>query len=97
MRGYNCYEEIEVYRTTNRLCFEAGRDWRAGRRGLPEDGNKRSDLLQLEKEVQWVRNSRTQTPAPARRRELAAQTGRRRSDLGQQRTGFFNRNSIFID
>ncbi len=83
MRGYNCHEKIEVYRTADRLCLEAGRDRRAGRRGLPQDGHLGADLLQLEEKVQWIRNSRTQTSAAARRRELQTQTGRRRSDSGQ--------------
>ena len=74
MRGYNCHEKIEVYRTADRVCLEAGGNRRAGRRGLPEDGDFRSHVLQLEKEVLRIRNSRTQTTQAARRRELAAQT-----------------------
>ena len=83
MRGYNYHEKIEVYRTTNRLCLEAGGNRCIGRRSLSEDGHFGGDLLQLEEKVQWIRNSRTQTAAAARRRELQTQTGRRRSDLGQ--------------
>jgi putative transposase len=83
MRGYNCHEKIEVYRTTDCLCSQAGGDRCAGRRGLPQDGHFRSHVLQLEKEVQWIRNRRTQASAAARRREQPAQTGRRRSDSGQ--------------
>lgn len=83
MRGYNCHEKIEVYRTTNCVCLEASGNWCTGGGSMPENGHFRSHVLQLEEKVQWIRISRTQTATAARRRELAAQTGRRRSDFGQ--------------
>jgi putative transposase len=51
MRGYNCHEKIEVYRTTNRLRLEAGGDRHTGRRSLPQNGHFGGDLVQLEAEV----------------------------------------------
>ena len=83
MRGYNCHEEIKVYRTTNRVCSQAGGDGSAGGGSVPEDGYCGGDLLQLEEKVQWIRKRGTQTSAAARRREQPAQTGRRRADFGQ--------------
>lgn len=83
MRGYNCHEEIEIYRTADHLCFETGGDRRAGRGSLPEDGHFRSDLLQLETKVFRSRNKRTAAVAAARRRECAAQTGRGGFNFGQ--------------
>lgn len=83
MRGYNCHEEIEIYRTANCLCAQAGGDGRAGRRSLSKDGHFRSYVLQLEAEVFRAWNSRTAASQAARRRERAAQTGCSRSDFGQ--------------
>ena len=74
MRGYNCHEKIEVYRTANRLCSQAGRNRHSSRGSLPENRNQRSDILQLETEVFRSGNSRTASFAAARRRELAPQT-----------------------
>lgn len=56
MRGYNCHEEIEVYRTADCFCLEAGGNRCAGRRSLPPDGHFRSHILQLEEEVFRSRN-----------------------------------------
>lgn len=83
MRGYNCYEEIEIYRAADRLCLETVGNGRASHGTLPEDGHLGSDILQLEKEVQWFRNCRTAASSSARRRERAAQTSGCRSDFGQ--------------
>ena len=83
MRGYNCYEEIEVYRAADRLCAQTIGNGRSGRRSVPQDGHFRSHVLQLEEEVQWIRNSRAEKIATARRREQPAQAGRGGSDFGQ--------------
>ncbi len=83
MRGYNCYEEIKVYRTTNRLCPEASGDGHSGCRSVPQDRHLGSDLFQLEAEVFRLRNCRTQKIAAARRRELPPQAGGCRFDVRQ--------------
>ena len=51
MRGYNCYEEIEIHRTTDRVCSEAGGNRRAGGGSLSQDGHLGSDVFQLEAKV----------------------------------------------
>jgi putative transposase len=83
MRGYNCHEEIEVYRTADRLCPQTGGDRCSGHGSMPQDGHFRSHVLQLEEEILRTWNRRTQTPSSARRRECQAQTDCRRSDIGQ--------------
>ena len=83
MRGYYCHEKIEIYRITDRFCPEAGGNRCSGSGSVPQDGHFRADLLQLEAEVFRAWNRRTQTSQTTRRRELAAQAGRRRSDFGQ--------------
>src|SRR5438045_3994307 len=83
MRGYICHEEIEVYRAADRLCLETGGNGCAGRGSVPQDGHFRSHVLQLETQVFRTWNSGVAATAAARRRECAAQTGRRRSDFGQ--------------
>jgi hypothetical protein len=45
MRGYNCHEEIEVYRTTNCLCSQTSENGSAGRGGLPENRHLGSDVF----------------------------------------------------
>jgi len=44
-------EEIEIQRGADRVRVEAGRGWDDGRRGVPQDGNQRSDLLCVAEEV----------------------------------------------
>lgn len=83
MRGYNCHEKIEIYRITDRLCAQAGGNRCSGRRSVPEDGHLGADLLQLEAEVFRAWNRRIASSASTRRRELAAQTGRRRFNARQ--------------
>lgn len=83
MRGYNCHEEIEIYRKPDYLCLEASGDGRPRRGSLPEDRNQRSNVLQLEEEVFRSGNSRTQTAQTARRRERSIETGRSGSDARQ--------------
>jgi transposase InsO family protein len=83
MRGYNCYEEIKVYRTTNRLCLKAGGNGRSRSGSLPQDGHLGSDVLQSETEVLRIGNGGAQTAPAARRRELPAQAGRRRFNARQ--------------
>jgi hypothetical protein len=83
MRGYNCYEKIEVYRTTNRVCLEAGGNRHSSRGSLPQDGHFRSHVFQLETQIFRSRNAGAAAVAAARRRELAAQTSRRRFDARQ--------------
>lgn len=83
MRGYNCYEEIKVHRTTNCLRLEAGGDGHSSRRGVPQDRHLGGDVFQLEAQVFRLRHRRTQATPAARRRELAAQAGGRRSDARQ--------------
>lgn len=83
MRGYNCHEEIKIYRTTNSLRFEAGGNWHSGRGSVPENRHFRSDIFQLETEVLRFRNRRIEKAAAARRREQSAQAGRRRFDARQ--------------
>ncbi len=83
MRGYNCYEEIEVYRTTNRVCSQAGGNRCAGRGSMPEDRHLGGDVFQLEAEVFRLRNAGVAATPTARRRELAAQASGRRSDARQ--------------
>jgi putative transposase len=83
MRGSNCHEEIEIYRTTDRVCFKAGGNGRASCRSVPENGHLGGELLQLEAEVFRAWNIRTQTSPPARRREFPAQASRRRLDARQ--------------
>lgn len=83
MRGYNCHEEIQIYRTTNRLCLEAGGNRHSGCRSLSQDRHFRSYVFQLETEVFRLRNSGTQTLAAARGRKLAPQAGCRRFDARQ--------------
>ncbi len=83
MRGYNCYEEIEVYRTTNSFRLKTGRDGHSGRRSVPQDGYLGGDVFQLETEVFRLRNRRTEKVAATRRRELAAQAGSCRFDARQ--------------
>lgn len=73
MRGYNCYEEIEIYRTTNRFRLEAGRDGHSGCRSVPQDGHLGGDVFQSETQVFRLRNCRTAAAQATRRRELAAQ------------------------
>jgi putative transposase len=75
MRGYNCYEEIEVHGTTNCLCLKASRNRSAGRGSLPQDRHLGSDVFQLETEVFRLRNRGTQTASSARRRERQTKTG----------------------
>ena len=72
MRGYNCHEEIEVYRTADRLCFKAGGNWCACPGSVPEDGHLGGDVLQVEEKVRRLGNSRTPATAFARRRERTA-------------------------
>jgi putative transposase len=83
MRGYNCHEEIKVYRTADRLCFKASRNRRACRGSVPQDGHLGGYVLQLEKEVFRSGNSRTQTAQTARRRKRSIETSRGRSNFGQ--------------
>lgn len=83
MRGYNYHEKIEVYRTTNSVCFEAGGNGRAGGRSLSQDRYFGGDVFQLETEVLRVRNAGTAATAAARRRELQTQTGGRRFNARQ--------------
>lgn len=95
MRGYNCYEKIEVYRTTNRLRLEAGGDRHSGRRSVPQDRHLGGDVFQLETEVFRLGNGGTQTLAAARRREQPAQAGRRRFNFGQaDATGHFEKKAL---
>ena len=42
------HEKIEVYRSANCLCHQAGGDWLASERSLSEDGNERGDGIQVE-------------------------------------------------
>ena len=83
MKGYNCHEKIEIYRTTDRLCFKASGNGRTSGRSMPEDGDFGADLLQLEEEIFRSGNRRTEASAAARRRECSSETGCRRSDIGQ--------------
>ncbi len=83
MRGYNCYEKIEVYRTTNRLRLEAGGNRYSGRRSVSKDGHFGGDVFQLETEVFRSGNRRIATAQTTRRRELAAQASGRRPDARQ--------------
>jgi putative transposase len=83
MRGYNCYEEIEIYRAADRVCSETGGNRRAGRGSVSQAGHLGSDVFQLETEVFRARHGRAATVASARGRERPSQTGRRRSDFGQ--------------
>lgn len=83
MRGYNCHEEIEVYRTADRLRAQTGGDGRARFGSMSQNGYFRSDVLQLEAQVFRARHSRTEAAAAARRRERQTQTSGRRSDFGQ--------------
>ncbi len=78
MRGYNCYEKIKVYRTTNRVCSEAGGDGHSGCRSVPQDRHFGGDVFQPEAKVFRVGNRRTQAAQADRRRELQTQTGHRR-------------------
>lgn len=75
MRGYYCDEEIKVYRTTDRLCFEAGGNRCSGRGSVSQNRHFGGDVFQLEAEVFRIRNCRTQAAPAARRREQPAQTG----------------------
>jgi putative transposase len=83
MRGYNCHEEIKIYRTADRFCFEASGNWSAGRGSLPQDRHLGGDVLQLEAKVFRAWNKRTPPAPPTRRRERTFETGCRRSDFGQ--------------
>jgi putative transposase len=76
MRGYNCHEEIEIYRTADNLRLKASGDGRPRRGSLPEDWDQPSYLLQLEEKVFRLGNIRTSSFAAARRRERPPQTGR---------------------
>lgn len=83
MRGYNCYEKIEVYRTADCVCSEAGRDGHPSGGSLSQDRHFRGDLFQLETEVLWSRNSGVAAAQTTRRREQPAQTGGRRFNARQ--------------
>ena len=83
MRGYNCYEKIKVHRTTNCLCLEIGGNRHSGSRSLPQNGHLGGNVFQLETEVLRFGNRRIATTTATRRRELVAQTGRRRFDARQ--------------
>lgn len=83
MRGYNCYEKIEVYRATNCICFEASGNGSSGRRSVPQNRHFGGDVFQLETKVFWFGNSGI-TAAPAtRRRELQTQASGCRLDARQ--------------
>jgi hypothetical protein len=58
MRGYNCHEEIEIYRTADNLRLKASGDGRPRRGSLPEDWDQPSYLLQLEEKVFRLGNIR---------------------------------------
>ena len=83
MRGYNCHEEIKVYRTTNSVCSEAGRNGRSRRRSMPQDRHLGGGFFQLETEVFRARNSGVAATAATRRRELADQADGCRFDARQ--------------
>ena len=83
MRGYNCDEEIEVHRTTNCVCPEAGGNRHPGCRGLSQNGHFGSDIFQLETKVFRAGNRRVTAIAAARRRELQTQASRCRFDARQ--------------
>ncbi len=83
MRGYNCYEKIEVYRTANRVRLEAGGNGHSGRGSMPQNRHLRSDVFQLETQVFRFGNAGVAATAAARRRELAAQTSGCRFDARQ--------------
>ena len=48
-------EEIEVYGSPDRFCYQAGRDGYPCGGSVPEDGDQRGYLLQLEEEVRRLR------------------------------------------
>ena len=83
MRGYNCDEEIEVYRAADCFCAQTSRNWRAGRGSMPQDWHFRSDVFQLEAKVFRAWNSRAQKAAATRRREQPLEASGRRSDFRQ--------------
>lgn len=78
----NCHEEIEVYGVADRVRLKAGGERRDGGGSLSEAGDQRSDVLQLEEEVQRVRTGRAETVAPVGRRERALETDRGGPDVG---------------
>ncbi len=74
MRGYNCYEEIKVYRTTNSFRAQAVGNGHSGCGSVPQDGHFGGDVFQLKTQVLRLGNRRTQKTQAARRREQPAQT-----------------------
>ena len=83
MRGYNCYEEIEVYRIADFVCFKAGRNRHSGRGSLSQDRHFGSDFFQLEAEVFRAWKSGVAATVATRRREQSAKAGRRRFNARQ--------------
>ncbi len=51
MRGYNCNEEIKVYRTASRFRAQPDGNRHSGRRSIPQNGHFGSHVFQLETKV----------------------------------------------
>src|SRR5687767_14574668 len=83
MRGYNCYEKIEVHRAADRVCSEAGRNRSSCGGSLPQNRHLGGNVFQLETKVFRFGNHRTQAAQAARRPELASQADRCRFNARQ--------------
>jgi hypothetical protein len=50
-REYWLHEKVSLYLRTGSVCLKAGGVRNAGSRGLPQDGDKRVNVLPVEEEI----------------------------------------------
>ena len=69
----NTDEKIEVYRSPDRLCDQAGRDRHPCGGSLQENGDQRGHILQLEEKIRWLGSRRIASVTPTGRGKCTAE------------------------